>query len=259
MFNTETVINFLRKNGPSLPVEIGKTLGFNSLLTNAVLSDLIIRGQIKRSVKSIGSSFIYYLQGQEDAMRAKLVSELSIQEKNLLQKIKNSVMLPEEQLNAHDRQFINSVRDFIKIIKRDNKNLIALCNTPEPAASKPVIKLEVKQELKPEAIEKETEGDFNSSVINRLKKLGEIINEKVITKGKESEYLLRIKTVLGEQELFVKSKNKSRVNETDLSMIYTQALKLKKPAILITNGSLTKSAEKWAKENTGELLKVIKL
>jgi hypothetical protein len=128
---------------------------------------------------------------------------------------------------------------------------------PEP------IKKEVKQiQTKPASLVQGValaEQGFDSTISNKLAQLGELVSKKAVIKNKEYDYFVTIKTVLGDQEFFVKGKNKKRITETDLSMIYAEALKLKRPAILVTNGLLTKNAEKWRKENTGELLKVIQL
>ena len=42
----DIVISFLKAHGPSLPMEIGKEIGYNSFITKAILLELINKGQV---------------------------------------------------------------------------------------------------------------------------------------------------------------------------------------------------------------------
>ena len=46
----EKIINFLKARGPSLPVQIARETGMNSLFASAFLSELISEKQIKTSI-----------------------------------------------------------------------------------------------------------------------------------------------------------------------------------------------------------------
>ena len=86
----------------------------------------------------------------------------------------------------------------------------------------------------------------------------EIINQEVRKKGKEAELIVNIPSNLGMFKMFVKIKSKGIINEADLSHIYTQGQNRRLPAMLITNGRLTKTAQNYLKV-IGGLLKIKKL
>ena len=58
---------------------------------------------------------------------------------------------------------------------------------------------------------------------------------------------------LGTMRLFIVVKNKKAVNEADLSLVYSNALDKKMPAIVFTNGRLTKTAQNYLKSARGML------
>jgi len=64
----EKILNFLDKNGPSLPVHIAKEIGMDMIFTSAFLSELISHQKIKTSHMKVGISPIYFLPGQEKGL-----------------------------------------------------------------------------------------------------------------------------------------------------------------------------------------------
>ena len=109
----EEIINFLRTVGPSLPIDISKKLGINSLLVSAILTELVKSGKIKESERKIGNSPYYYLQGQEEIIRNKFLQDLKYQEKLVLERIKKEKFIFDEDLSAQERFFIKNLLDFI--------------------------------------------------------------------------------------------------------------------------------------------------
>ncbi len=69
--NSQTIKDLLQKQGPLFPSEVASRLSSTSLITNALLDELSNQGEILKS-PSIGSSALYYLQGQEERLREKL-------------------------------------------------------------------------------------------------------------------------------------------------------------------------------------------
>ena len=64
----ERMVSFLRMRGPTLPVHIAKDAGLTILFASAFLSELISDNRIKMSNMRIGSSPLYFLQGQENLL-----------------------------------------------------------------------------------------------------------------------------------------------------------------------------------------------
>jgi len=76
----EKILSVIQQHGPMLPIEIGSKIGADSFLAGAFLSELVKTGKVIESKESVGLSKIYYLSGQEEAVKKKL-SEISSQKK----------------------------------------------------------------------------------------------------------------------------------------------------------------------------------
>ncbi|MBD3312546.1 hypothetical protein GF352_03795 [archaeon] len=261
----DKVVSFIKDNGPSLPVEIGKSIGYNSFITKAILLELINKELIRKSKRAIGGSLLYYVKGQGDLMRKRLYEDLGIPEKKVLDKIKEEGEVMISDLTPHERAFIKGLIDFISIEKKDDDYLITHCSYD--GSSKPEVKpVKVPQKKKEEGEEdkdfklfdKKKPKGFDSRARSFLEKMGEVLSAKKVRSGSEYDYLLRVKEPYP-HELFVKAKKKKHVTSRDLGLVYTKALKLKKPALVVTTGKLSKRAQKWKKENVGELVKVVQI
>lgn len=287
----DIVKEYLNKNGPSLPIEIGKALGYNSLLTKAVLTELISQGIIKQSKKTVGNSLLYYLTGQDDLVRKKLYNELSIPEKHALTRFREANKpLTIDELSPQERYVINNLLDFVEMNMINNERVFTLKGFIYPTQKKeapriqlptimpkPVVmpqplqqerQFEVPQlfSIKPkkeepkieESEDDDSKGGFDDEVIKHLKRMGEYTVAKVIRRDRETNYVLKLEKPFT-QTFFVKSKNKQRINESDLSLIYTETLQEKKPGLLITKGDLTSTAKKWMKDNVGDLITLVRI
>lgn len=266
----DKVVSFIKNNGPSLPVEIGKSIGYNSFITKAILLELINKELIHKSKRAIGGSLLYYVKGQGDLMRKRLYEDLGIPEKKVLDKIEDEGRVLISDLSPHERAFIKGLLDFINIKKEDDDYLIT--HYSYDGSSKPGVKpVRVPQKTKedPDPPQKEGGKDFklfdkkkpegfDGKAREFLESMGEVLSAKKVRSGSEYDYVLRVKEPYP-HELFVKAKKKKHVTSRDLGLVYTKALKLKKPALVVTTGKLSKSAQKWKKENVGELVKVVQI
>ena len=101
---------------------------------------------------------------------------------------------------------------------------------------------------------KETE--FVSKATAFLTEKGANIISKELTKGgKEAELVVELASDFGTNKFYVALRNKKSLNEGDLSLVYTEALNKKLPALILTNGKMTKTAQDYLK-TVGGLLKV---
>ena len=69
-----------------------------------------------------------------------------------------------------------------------------------------------------------------------------VLEEKMIKKGKESNYVVSFDTRVGRVKYFVKYRDKKTINEGDLSLAFIEAGKL--PLLLLSKGELNKNAKK---------------
>ncbi|MBI5391443.1 hypothetical protein HZB00_00410 [Candidatus Woesearchaeota archaeon] len=99
------------------------------------------------------------------------------------------------------------------------------------------------KQVKEKIVEKGA-GKFYEHVLDYLHKSNiTVLQEEVVKKDKEFNFLVRIPSPFGELPYYVKGKDKKTLNETELLQIYSEGQLRKLPAILLTNGSLNKKAE----------------
>ncbi len=118
----------------------------------------------------------------------------------------------------------------------------------------PKVKEEIKEEKKEpkKRVKKIAKKDlgFEDRVLDFFNKSGiEIVEEKMIKKDKEMNYVARVNSGIGKLDYFVKVKNKDKISESDLSLALNEAGKL--PCLFVSNGELSKGAE----ENLNTILK----
>ena len=65
------ILSILRLKGPSLPVQIARETGLNSLFAGAFLSELASDKSIKISMMKVWGSPLYFLPGQESQLEAR--------------------------------------------------------------------------------------------------------------------------------------------------------------------------------------------
>ena len=133
-----------------------------------------------------------------------------------------------------------------------------MLSEPEPEKAVQTPLLEQAKNIVKKTIKKLTlkETEFVSKAISFLTEKGAKIIQKDLTRGgKEAELIVELASDFGAEKLFVALRNKKSINEADLSLVYSAALDKKIPAIILTNGKLTKTAQEYLK-TVGGLLKV---
>src|SRR3989344_6801922 len=122
--NKDQILSLINMRGPSLPVQIARTISLEPLFASAFLSELYAEGRIKLSNLRVGSSPLYYSSGQEH-MLEKCVEHLNQREKEALRLLKKENILEDEKLSPVTRVALRAIRDFaipVKIrIKEDSK------------------------------------------------------------------------------------------------------------------------------------------
>ncbi len=121
--NKDRIISFLKLNGPSLPVKIARAINNSPLFTSAFLSELYGEKKVKMSDLKVGSSPLYYLQGQENHLE-KFSDYLNQREKEAFLLLKKDLLLEDETLSPVMRVAIRSLKDFAVPIRiRVNEEL----------------------------------------------------------------------------------------------------------------------------------------
>lgn len=278
----EKVLQLVRMRGPILPIDIAKAVGLETFLASAILSTLINKGYVKMSYRKVGSSPLYYVNGQEQKLKSMLYSELNDLEKKALERLKQLRVAFKEDLYPQERVLLSELRDFVSYlqIKKDDKELFCwkhysvtddefnrfLQKKFEPAKKeiehvvqkqKAQEKLEIrKEEIKKPKLQKESKNDFDKKVLEYFKKKDVNILERKVSRN-ESDYLISIQTPLGEQKYFVKVKNKKTINESDMSKLYVELSSKKYPTLLIIPKQLSKKVRDYTNKNFGNLIRII--
>jgi len=268
--------NFVRINGPILPVQISKFLGSDIIIASAILSDLVSQKKVFVTSLKYGGSPFYYAAGQE----AKLVNfsnYLKGKPKQAYDLIYQKRVLRDRALEPWQRVAMREIKDFAKMLKvvyqdgeeffwkwyrlpdEEAKELIQnfLVKRKEEIKEEKIIP-EVQKKLKEEVKKKivKTDGEVYKTVINyfEAKKI-EIIDEKVIRKNKEFDFVVEIPSSVGNLKFYVKVKDKKKINDADLSLAYNEGKSQNMGVLFISNGELTKKAKELTeKKFKGSLL-----
>jgi len=81
----------------------------------------------------------------------------------------------------------------------------------------------------------------------------------MIKKNKEYDFIIKIPSPAGELTYYCKSKQKKRISEGDLSSAILKAQSKHLPALFLSDGDLTKKAEKSLNEELKDQIKVMKV
>ena len=269
----EKILNYISENGPTLPVDIVKLTGGDSLISNAYLSELVSSKEILKSDELVGTANIYYLPGQEDKLKNKLSELIDFKKTPKNFQTKKVVETPElikkrEEFNnrlklIEDREkkekIIERPKNIIKKFIERPKKLPTIeekkiqLNESEKIIEKPreIINKIVKK-VKPDI--KKLNYDNNSSLyhsaINFLENSNEIISKNMIDEN-SGTCVIRVKSSVGPIKFFVNIINKKRLTKSDIAEKYAESIEKKMPVIIITNATIANTSKKYLKELGG--------
>jgi len=269
----EKILNYISEHGPTLPVDIVKLTGGDSLISNAYLSELVSSKEILKSDELVGTANIYYLPGQEDKLKNKLSELIDFKKTPKNFQTKKVVETPElikrrEEFNnrlklIEDREkkekIIEKPKNIIKKIIEIPKKLPTLeekklqINDSEKIIEKPreIINKIVKK-VKPDF--KKPNYDNNSSLyysaINFLENSNEIISKNMIDEN-SGTCVIKVKSSVGPIKFYVNIINKKRLTKSDIAEKYAESIEKKMPVIIITNATIANTSKKYLKELGG--------
>jgi DNA-binding MarR family transcriptional regulator len=287
------VLQIVQMGGPKLPTEIAKIVGIDTYITSAILSALVKHGHLHNSSRKIGSSLIYYTDGQEENVRNLLLKELNDLEKKALERVRELRLAFEDDLYPQERFLLNELKDFttqIKIKTDDEKELTcwkyydvsedemknrvqvrlsAAKNAEEQytAPSVPNSRHEQEEKLvlvdRPKLAHKKItrvlSSGFAEKINNYLKGIDAETVSVLHSKTNELTSVVKVPTILGCQNFLLFALNKKSVSESDLSKIYVESSKERKPVLLFVTNELSTKANKYVEKYFGDILKVVKI
>lgn len=261
----EKVLQLVRMKGPVIPSQISHEIGTNILLASAILSEMVARNTLKISSVKIGGSPLYYLPGQEQKLQ-EYASRLHEKEKNAYELLKEKKVLRDKSLDAVTRVALRQIKDFAKPLDvsigneselfwkwyllptEESEGLIKILLTKTP--EKEPVKEELEQEIAPlkKQVVTKTKAVADDSFAKKIKEYFEknnieVLEEKIIKKKSETEFIIKIPSAVGNLRYYCKARKKKRCNDTDLSLAYVQGQSKKLPVLFLTTGDLTKKAK----------------
>lgn len=193
----DVAFNFIKANGPVLPVDVSKVLRTNILFASAVLSELVERKTLKMSCAAIGGSKLYYIPNlQEHMLGDKLFHALNPVEREVFTLLKENKVLRDRVLEPKQRIALRALKDFafpLTITLGEQSEIFWKFHIITDEEAKPIISTyiedapaekmkEVVAEKKPE-IKEQTQVNVNDIVA----KLREELVRELAPKLKEKE------------------------------------------------------------------------
>jgi len=281
----DKIIQFIRSKGLVLPVQITSQINQPLLIAGAVLSELSSSGKIQISNTKIGGSPVYYVK-EHTYKLTELYKHLNEKDKRAYDLIKQRKVLRDQILTPLLRVSLRNIKDFAKPVEvavGENKelfwrwfmtpmndaepliqNFFAKPKPPKEEKPKKEVKTEVQKPEPPKPVQKilekepvqdnlheKTKKYFNSSNIV-------ILDSEIIRKNSDIDYIIEIPTPIGKIKYYCKVKKTKKCNEGDIAQLFVKGQAKKLPAMLLTNGELTKKA-KEALDTEYENLKFKKL
>ncbi len=287
--NKAEILDIIKREGPLIPSQLSKIINTNILFASAILSNLVDKKEVLiTSIKRGGSPF-YYLKGQEGKLESlsQYLSGKPKEAFDLLKEkgiIRDKIALPWQRVALREiKDFAVPLTvtvsgegeifwKFYSLGNDETKNLIkeelGISNKEE---DKPEEKEEIKEEIKElpnkevkkeikeeekilekkEVIPIKNEDESIFDVSNKYFSENEIyvISQDVVRKNKEFNFVVDIPTNLGKLRYFVKSKSKKIINDKDIENSWNEGSEKKLPVLFLTDGELTKKAEKYLNDN----------
>jgi len=114
------VKDFLEMAGPSLPINVAKHLGINTLFTSAFLSEMAAEGIVKISDMKVGGSPLYYTPERVHTLE-NFIIYLGGKEKEACQLLKEKHILENSEQHPSIRVALRSLKDFAFPMNKDGK------------------------------------------------------------------------------------------------------------------------------------------
>lgn len=273
----EKIIEIIKTNGPALPVTIAGKIQMSLLFTSAFLAELYQEKKIKMTSMRVGSSPVYYIEGQEEGLE-KYSTYLKSKEKEAYELLKKNRFLEDAKQEPAIRVALRAIKDFAMpakenqtwkyyLEKEENYNSKEetqekkeeikneeKINEVENEKQKENLEKNIKEEIKESQIEKKIEEknnfekDFISICEKEIENLKIKIIEKTQTKKKEFSWIGRIENQFGEIEIKIIGKDKKTITDKDIEKSFEEVKSNKKIIIYITNGELSKKAKEVHRE-----------
>jgi hypothetical protein len=265
----ERIINFLERNGPSLPVHIGRSVGMDMIFTSAFLSELISNQKMKVSKMKVGTSPVYFIPGQEAGLQ-----KFKGKEKEAFLKLKKEKFIEAENEEPAIKVALQNIPDFAKSFEKNGKVIWRFFLENEDDFKKTEEKKETKNEKEaPKKVdekvpeEKEEEIKDKKPAPVKKKKVSKTTKKKKSTKNEDDKFFNKVKEYLSknnweildivsfnkkdlilkvkseESEKLIVAYNKKKISEKEILNAHKKALENSLPYSVISLGEAPKKTK----------------
>jgi len=106
------IMFFIQQNGPSIPIQVSKRIQMDGIFTAAFLSELLGEKKINMTNMRVGSSPVYYINGQEAQIEKFGEQHLKSKEKEAFFLLKEKRFLKDSEQEPAIRVAIRTIKDF---------------------------------------------------------------------------------------------------------------------------------------------------
>lgn len=250
----EKILSYMRANGPSLPIQIGKVLEKDSFYAGAILSGLVAKKLVKITTARIGGSPLYYLPGQQEKLSL-LYDHLPLREKEAFSLLKEKKVIREDEAPPAMRVALAMLKDFAIPFKQGATTAWRWHLAPEELQHSREEKPEMRpliqeQQRSPQSKQQASSDSFTQCIIAYLSK-NNITLSQYISQRKNREVVaeVNVPSSIGLLPMLVIGKNKKKIGDSDIVLAHQQGQARKLPTIFLTTGELTKKAKTHIEKN----------
>ncbi|MFP4424732.1 MAG: hypothetical protein ACLFP2_05920 [Candidatus Woesearchaeota archaeon] len=112
----DTILAFMRRKGPCVPMEVANHLKKDSFLASAMLSELVQSGKVRMTNFTVGRSRLYYLPEHEDKLEG-YTSYLNEKDQKTCESLRERKVLRDKDQDTLVRVSLRNIPDFAKAIE----------------------------------------------------------------------------------------------------------------------------------------------
>jgi len=272
----QKILEYIEKNGPSLPVQIAKIIEMDSVFASALLGELTSAHKLKMSSIKVGASHLYLLEGQEKQLEKFADEHLKKIDKKAYLLLKENKYLKDQNEEPAVRVALRGLKDFATPFKYKEEIMWRYNFVPkdeiEALVQRKQPKIQESNDKKPQEenqpnsskqnhtllfekkYKKPEEKSFESSIETEKKSMSLFSNEvklflkkRQITLLKEieesrNEFIgkIEINSDLGKIKYLLIARNKKIINDQDIIVAYQKSSEQKMPCYLLHKGKLAK-------------------
>lgn len=275
----------LTRSAPVLPTQVAKSLGIDSLMSGAMLSEMVSKGLLRVSRLKVGGSPVYYAPDHPEHLK-EFMSHLNEKDRKTAALLEEKGVLRDRDQDPVVRVGLQNLRDFavpLTVQYGGQEELFyqwfllseeaareRIRELIDPQEKKLAPKIEVPAKLpdnlpseppspppKPTQKPKRQDSDIVLSAESFFAENDIRVVDKTVLKKNDIDFLVDLPSPVGPLRYFCKVRGKKRVADADLSNAYVQGQLKKLPVLFLTSGELAKSARELLPQLKGLVVKKV--